>query len=73
MNSENKSDLGYYLAEQFMDLYHCIASPTLICTYGDSVLAENLDILQDDVKYCKSEEADQRVIRHVISCTKKLA
>ena len=70
MNSENKSDLGYFLAEQFMDLHQSIASPTLICTYGDSVLAENLDILQDDVKYCKSEEADQRMIRHVISCAK---
>ena len=58
MNSENKSDLGYFLAEQFMDLHQSIASPTLICAYGDSILAENLDILQDDVKYCKSEEAD---------------
>ena len=73
MNSANKHDLAQYLAETITD---CNSNATekiqiLVCTYGSSILTNNSDFqLQDNITNCMSEEADQRIIRHLINCSK---
>lgn len=43
----------------------------IVVTYGDSILT-NIDEIQfeNDISNCTIEEADQRIIRHVINCVK---
>ena len=68
-NSQNTNDLHIYLAEKF----NVISSneKKVVATYNDSILS-NFDNIQykEDIAYCTIEEADQRIIRQVITCTK---
>ena len=66
-NNVDKNDLDVYLAEKFLE-----SSPqekNLVVTYNDSILtnAENI-INADEILCCNIEEADQRIIRHLINC-----
>ena len=73
MNSANKHDLAHYLAAKFTDFNSSDEEgiAILVCTYGNSILTNDNDIEnQDDVTNCISEEADQRIVRHVLNCSK---
>lgn len=65
-NSQNKNDLHIYLAERF----NAISSNErkVVATYDDSILS-NFNNMQykEDIAYYTIQEADQRIIRHVIS------
>ena len=70
-NSENKDDLGRYLAKRFIEIHN--SSKLLIVTYEDTIISsaeiENMPSFTSIVQ-CQSEEADQRIVRHVIQCLK---
>ena len=68
-NSDNKNDLHIYLAEKFVE--RPIFQKQLVITYNDSILTniENI-IAEDEISNCDTEEADQRIIRHLINCAK---
>ena len=73
MNSANKHDLAHYLAEKITDFNSDATEKIqiLVCTYGSSILTNNSDFqLQDHSTNCMSEEANQRIIRHLINCSK---
>ena len=73
MNSANKHDLAHYLAAKFTDFNSSDAEriTKLVCTYGNSILTNDDNIEnEDDITNCMSEEADQRVVRHVLNCSK---
>ena len=66
-NNDNKNDLHVYLAEKFLE------SPppekNLVVTYNDSILTNIENIINaDEILCCNIEEADQRIIRHLINC-----
>ena len=68
--SENKNDLNEYLGKKFIELHQ--GPQLLITTWRDTVIcSSNLEpINHPDVTItkCQSEEADQRLIRHVLHC-----
>ena len=68
-NSDNKNDLHVYLAEQFVGTP--IFQKHLVVTCNDSILTNNENIIAEDkISNCDIEEADQRIIRHLINCAK---
>ena len=69
INSDNKNDLHVYLAEKFVET--SIFQKHLVITYNDSILTniENI-VAEDEISNCDIEEADQRIIRHLINCAK---
>ena len=68
-NSDNKNDLHVYLAEQFLGTP--IFQKHLVVTCNDSILTNNENIIAEDkISNCDIEEADQRIIRHLINCAK---
>ena len=68
-NNQNKNDLHIYLAEKFSAISS--NEKKIVATYNDSILS-NFDNMQykEDIAYCTIEEADHRIIRHVINCAK---
>ena len=68
-NSQNKNDLHIYLAERF----NAVSSNEreVVATYDDSILSNFNNIqYKEDIAYGTIQEADQRIIRHVINCAK---
>ena len=68
-NSQNENDLHIYLAEKLSAISS--NEKKVVATYYGSILS-NFDNMQykEDIAYCTIEEADQRVIHHVINCAK---
>ena len=70
-NSENKDDLGRYLAKKIIE-FHLNQNLVLVVTYEHTILSSDIAILDEEsIVNCTSEEADQRVIRHVLNLNKK--
>ena len=69
-NGDNKNDLHVYLVEKFVETP--IFQKQLVIKYNDSVLTniENITA-EDEISNCDTEEADQKIIRHLINCAKK--
>ena len=66
-NNDNKNDLHVYLAEKLLE------SPppekNLVVTYNGSTLTNIEKIIHaDEILCCNIEEADQRIIQHLINC-----
>ena len=73
MNSANKHELGLYFAEKLIEFNSSSDEniEVLVCTHGDTVITNCRAIeLEKDITNCQSEEADQRIVRHVINCSK---
>ena len=70
-NSLNKDTLHQYLAERFIYLHSCTTSTPqiLVVTYKNTIL-KTQDVPDKDINSHKYEEADARVIRHLISVSK---
>ena len=66
--SKNKNSLNEYLATKLIELHS--GSQLLIATLRDTVLCsfdcEPLEHSDASIKKCQAEEADQRVVRHVL-------
>ena len=66
--SKNKNDLNEYLAKKFIDLHR--GPQLLIASWKDTILCsvDPEPVEQSDISItkCQSEEADQRIIRHVL-------
>ena len=66
-NSANKDDLSRFLAKKFIEM-HTNIQQILVVTYEHSIISSDPGIqFENDIAQCQSEEADQRVIRHVIN------
>ena len=66
-NNDNKVDLQVYLAEKF--LKPPPPEKNVVVTYNDSILTNIENIINaDEILCCNIEEADQRIIRHLINC-----
>ena len=70
MNSRNKNHFNEFLAKKFYELYQ--GDQIFIVTYRDGVLykpaTEQIYNTNVSIANCQSEEADQRLIRHVLHC-----
>ena len=66
-SSKNKSSLNLYLAEKFYDFHK--EDKILVVTKNDGILT-NINDLQNEksLTSCSAEEADQKIIRHMIHC-----
>ena len=70
-NSENKDDLGRYLAKRMIE-FHLNQNQDLVVTYEHTILSSDIAILDGkSIINITSEEADQRVIRHVLNLNNK--
>ena len=67
-NSLKKDTLYQYLAERFIDL-HSSATQILVVTYKNAIL-KTQDVPNEGINWCKYEEADAHVIRHLISVSR---
>ena len=68
-NSDNKNDLYIYLAEKFIGTP--LNQQQLVVTYNNTVLTNIENIVgEDEIFNCNIEEADQRIIRHLINCVR---
>ena len=66
-NSANKDDLSRFLAKKFIEM-HTNPQQILVVTYEHSIISSNPSLqFENDIAQCQSEEADQRVIRHVLN------
>ena len=69
-NVTNKTNLNNYLSKKFLE-YHRGKQSVLVITSGDSIVSNNEAIqLEVDIIHCTSEEADPRIVRHVINLSK---
>ena len=69
-NSENKDELGKYLAKKFLEL-HSNTQQILVATYEQSILTNVDEVFNEvNISHCTSEEADQRIIRHVLNLSR---
>ena len=66
-NSDNKNDLHVYLAETLAETP--IFQKHLVIKY-DLILANIENIIANEISNCETEEANQRIIRHLINCAK---
>ena len=70
-NSENKDDLGRYLAKRMIE-FLLNQNQDLVVTYEHTIFSSDIAILEEEsIVNCTSEEADQRVIRHVLNLNNK--
>ena len=70
-NVTNKTNLSKYLANKFL-AYHEGKQSILCITFGDSIISNSEAVLlETDINQCCSEEADPRIVRHVINLGKK--
>ena len=68
-NNDNKNALNEYLAKKLIDLHQ--GSKLIITTFKNSVLCSSntdIDTSEVGVHSCQSEEADQRLERHLLNC-----
>ena len=66
-NSANKDDLSRFLAKKSIEM-HTNIQQILVVTYEHSIISSDPGVqFENDIAQCQSEEADQRVIRHVIN------
>ena len=66
-NSANKDDLSRFLAKKFIEM-HTNPQQILVVTYEHSIISSDPSLqFENDIAQCQSEEADQRVIRHVLN------
>ena len=69
-NSENKNDLGIFLASKLVSIHRDVGTPHLqVCvTYNDIIIS--LPQMGPSVFEIKStsEEADQKIVRHALHC-----
>ena len=68
-NNDNKNALNEYLAKKLIDLHQ--GSKLIITTFKNSVLCSSntdIDTSEVGVHSCQSEEADQRLVRHLLNC-----
>merc|ERR1712105_321860 len=71
-NSENKDELGCYLAKKYIE-FHLNQNLDLVVTYEHTILSSDIAILDEEsIVNCTSEEADQRVIRHILNLNNKI-
>ena len=69
INSDNKNDLHVCLVEKFVEAP--ILQKQLVMTRNDLILT-NIDGItaENKIPNCDIEEADQRIICHLINCAK---
>ena len=66
--SENKEKLNLYLAAKFIDL-HANNTKVFLVTYGNTVKSNTPSLLSNQsISICEAEEADQKLIRHMLQC-----
>ena len=67
----NKTNLNKYLANK-LPTYHEGKQSILCVTFGDSIVSNSEVLLSEtDINQCSSEEANPRIVRHVINPAKK--
>ena len=72
-NTDNKHDLGLYLASKIMSIYSDVGNTHLLlcATHDNSVISfpptVNETLLQISIT---AEEADEKIIRHALQCIK---
>ena len=70
-NVTNKTNLNEYLANKFLT-YRQGKQSILCVTFGDSIISNSEAVFSGtEIKQCSSEEADPRIVRHVINPGKK--
>ena len=69
-NATNKMNLNKYLANKFL-AYHEGKQSILCVTFGDSIISNSEAVLSETDKPMQQEEADPRIVRHVINLGKK--
>ena len=70
-NVTNKTNLNKYLASKFL-AYHEGKQSILCVAFGDFIISHSEAVLSDtDINQFSSEEADPRIVRHVINFGKK--
>ena len=72
-NDSNKNELGEYLAKAFIQIHQMPS--IIVVSFRNTVLclpanATTNDITTSSLGNCPSEEADQRMIRHMLYCMK---
>ena len=68
-NSCNKEKLNHYLASKFIEFHHDAKS--FIVTKGNSIESNDRILLTDSsITTCEAEEADQKLIRHMLQCVR---
>ena len=69
-NSINKTNLNEFLVKKFISHHH--GKQQILCvTSGDEVISNSDVSTETDITRCSAEEADPRIIRHVINLGKK--
>ena len=70
-NVTNKTNLNKYLANKFLT-YNGGKQSILCAIFGDSIISNSEAALSEtDINQCSNEEADPRIVRHVINHGKK--
>ena len=70
-NVTNKTNLKKYLGNKFLT-YHEGKQSILCVTFGDSIISNSEAVLSEtDINQHSSEEANLRIVRHVINLGKK--
>ena len=68
-NNDNKERLNMFLAEKFISLHR--GESKLTITKGSSIVTNDTDLdANDNIRSNTAEEADQKIIRHMIDCVK---
>ena len=68
-NNKNKEKLNLYLADKFFSFQQ--DDKQLIITKGDTILTNETTILSDpSISNNSAEEADQKLVRHMLNCTR---
>ena len=66
-NDENKDDLNNFLADFIISSY--VGNKIIVFTKGDSIISNDTSIVNcNGINCCTSEEADPRLVRHMIHC-----
>ena len=70
-NVSNKATLSKCLANEFLTNHE--GKRSILCvTFSDSIVSNREAVLSEtDINQCSSEEADPRIVRHVINLRKK--
>ena len=70
-NVTNKTNLNKYLANKYVTCHE--GKQSILCvTFGDSIISNSEDVWSEtDTNEHNSEEADPRIVHHVINPTKK--
>ena len=68
-NPSNKERLNLFLAEKLLAIHN--GEKTLVITVGNGIIT-NENVLKSDsmISSCTAEEADQKLVRHMLQCVK---